>query len=384
MNLHGIFPPLTVPFAADADGAPALDLLRENIERYNAASLPGYVLNGSTGESVLLTWPEIERVWATAREAAAPGKILIAGTGAESTAETIEHTNRAASLGYDAALVRTPSYYKPQMNDEGLAEHYLRVADAARIPILLYSIPVFTGVAVLAPLVARLACHQNIIGIKDSSGEVSRVTEMVAAAANPKFVTRSALDGKVRITQIASTAAASPASGNRTAPNAAQAGDNRVAPPMAQALVNRAPAADAQGGNSHAAAAAPAEARDHQMDPPRFQVLVGSASTVYPSLRAGAVGAILALACVFPELCAELCAAACAGHANRAQALQQLLTLPSAIFGRLGIPAIKYALDRQGYHGGRPRPPLLPLTPEQSREVDAVLASVANHRSATV
>src|ERR1700752_487841 len=105
MNLHGIFSPLTTPFEANGAIAPAK--LRDNIARCNRIALAGYVVNGSTSESVLLRWEEIYRLWETAKEAAAPGKILIAGTGAESTAETIEHTNRAASLGVGAALAHT-------------------------------------------------------------------------------------------------------------------------------------------------------------------------------------------------------------------------------------------------------------------------------------
>src|SRR5580704_5701893 len=164
MNLHGIFPPLTTPFAAD--GTISTTKLRDNIARYNRIALAGYVLNGSTSESVLLRWEEIYRLWETAKEAAAPGKILIAGTGAESTAETIEHTKRAAALGFDAALVRTPHFYKPLMTPETLAEYYLRVADAAPIPVLIYSVPVFTQLTVKAPLVAKLAGHPNIVGMK--------------------------------------------------------------------------------------------------------------------------------------------------------------------------------------------------------------------------
>src|SRR5271154_7435534 len=101
MDLSGIFAPLTTPFASD--GSVALPLLRENIARYNRTGLAGYRINGSTSESVLLRWDEVYRIWETAREAAAPNKILIAGSGAESTAETIEHTNRAAALGYGVA-----------------------------------------------------------------------------------------------------------------------------------------------------------------------------------------------------------------------------------------------------------------------------------------
>lgn len=178
MKLSGIFPPLTTPFGND--GALNLARLRENIGRYNRTRLTGYVLNGSTGESVLLRWSEIEEAWALAREAAAPGKTMIAGTGAESTVETIEHTNRAAKLGYDAALVRTPHYYKPQMTGDALADYYCRVADASKIPIMVYSVPVFTGLTVEAPLIARLVEHPNIIGIKDSSGSVERVSEFRA------------------------------------------------------------------------------------------------------------------------------------------------------------------------------------------------------------
>lgn len=148
-------------------------------------------MNGSTSESVLLTWEEIERTWAVAREAAAEGKAMIAGTGAEATNETIRHTKHAAALGYQAALVRTPSYYKPFMTFEAEAAHFLRVADASPIPVLIYSVPVFTNYTVEAPLAAKLAAHPNIVGIKDSSGNVQRMKEIVASV--PK--TFSALTG---------------------------------------------------------------------------------------------------------------------------------------------------------------------------------------------
>jgi 4-hydroxy-2-oxoglutarate aldolase len=292
MNLQGIFPPLTAPFGRD--GSLDLARLRENVGRYNATRLAGYVVNGSTGESVLLGWDEIERAWVAAREAAAPGKILIAGSGAESTAETIVHTNRAAGLGYDAALVRTPSYFKPQMTPEAQAEHFLRVADAARLPIMLYSVPVFTGIAIEAPLVARLAQHPNIVGIKESSGDLERAKAIVAAA------------------------------------------------------------------------------------PASFQTLVGSASILHASLTAGAAGAILALSCALPEKCVELYEVARAGDSLRAEALQRALEPPSKLFSRLGIPALKHALDRLGYYGGPPRPPLLPADEQTRHEVETMLTPLGS------
>ncbi len=180
MKLHGIFAPLTTPF--DSDGNVAIGEVRNNVALYNKTKLAGYVPNGSTSESVLLLWEEVYKVWEAVRDAAAPGKILIAGTGAESTAETIEHTNRAARIGYAVALVRTPSFYKPSIEDHMLAEHYLRVADAARIPVMVYSVPVFTHVTVEASLIERVARHPNIIGMKDSSGDMKGIAAIIAAA----------------------------------------------------------------------------------------------------------------------------------------------------------------------------------------------------------
>jgi 4-hydroxy-2-oxoglutarate aldolase len=178
MDFSGVFPALTTPFADD--GSVSLADLKHNIQRYNATDLAGYVVIGSTGESVLLKQAEVGGILVTVKEAAAKGKKLIAGTGAESTAETIERTKRAAELGYDAALVKTPYYYKPSYKPEVLVAHYRRVADESRIPVLLYSVPQFTGIALESPEVILLAQHSNIIGIKESSGNVQRVAEIIA------------------------------------------------------------------------------------------------------------------------------------------------------------------------------------------------------------
>lgn len=177
MKLQGVFPALTTPFAPD--GAVALGKLRENISRYNRLKLAGYLSVGSTGESVLLTYEEVQQVWQATREAAAPGKILIAGTGVDGTAQTIARARRAAEIGFDAALVKTPYYFKPQMTAAVLEEHFRRVADASPIPILIYAVPQYTGIPVNADLVARLAGHPNIVGIKESSGNVQLASEIV-------------------------------------------------------------------------------------------------------------------------------------------------------------------------------------------------------------
>ena len=184
MAISGIFPALVTPF--EPDGAVSLRGVRENIRRYNQTAVAGCVVLGSTGESVMLSREAADSVLAASIEVAAPAKLLIAGTGAESTSETIARTRRAADLGYAAALVKTPYYYKPVYKAETFIRHYRAVADASPIPVLLYSVPQFTGIALETPEILTLAAHPNIVGIKDSSGNIQRAAEIVAGA-RPDF-----------------------------------------------------------------------------------------------------------------------------------------------------------------------------------------------------
>jgi 4-hydroxy-2-oxoglutarate aldolase len=202
MNINGIFPPLTTPF--NSDESVSLSSLRENISRYNQTAIAGFVILGSTGESVMLSRDEADLVLAASKEAASPQKLMIAGTGAESTAETIARTKRAAALGYPIALVKTPYYYKPSYRAETYLRHYRAVADASPIPILLYSVPQFTGITLETPEILKLAEHPNIVGIKDSSGNIQRVAEIVAGA--PKDFT--VLTGGAAVTYPALTVGA--------------------------------------------------------------------------------------------------------------------------------------------------------------------------------
>ena len=184
MDFGGIYPALTTPF--NAEGEVDLGALRHNVARYNQTSVTGYVALGSTGESVMLSSAEGESILAAVREAAGPGRKLLAGAGAESTAETIRKTKKAADLGYHAALVKTPYYYKPFYKPETLLAHFRKVADSSPIPVLLYSIPQFTGVTLETREILALAEHPNIVGIKDSSGDVRRLGEVIAGA-NSRF-----------------------------------------------------------------------------------------------------------------------------------------------------------------------------------------------------
>jgi 4-hydroxy-2-oxoglutarate aldolase len=184
VNVGGIFPALVTPF--DAAGDVSLSAVRHNIALYNQTGVAGFVVLGSTGEAVMLAREEADSVLVAAREGAAAGKVLIAGTGAESTIETISRTKRAAALGYDVALVKTPYYYKPVYRPETYLHHYRAVADASPIPVLLYSVPQFTGITLETREILSLSEHPNIIGIKDSSGVIQRIAEVVGGAA-PEF-----------------------------------------------------------------------------------------------------------------------------------------------------------------------------------------------------
>lgn len=180
MVITGIFPALTTPY--EADGSVSLPGVRQNIARYNQTAIAGYVVLGSTGESVMLGNAEADSILVAAKEAAIPEKLLIAGTGAESTAETVTRTRRAAALGYQVALVKTPYYYKPAYGAEAYLHHYRAVADASPIPVLLYSVPIFTGITLETLEILELSQHPNIVGIKDSSGAIQRVAEVVGSA----------------------------------------------------------------------------------------------------------------------------------------------------------------------------------------------------------
>ena len=177
-DLHGIFPPITTPFV---DGRVAYDKLADNIAKWNQTGLKGYVAFGSNGEYVYLSEEEKLNVVKTVVQSAAPGMKVIAGTGCESTWQTVQLTNACAKLGAHAALVVTPFYYGARMNEAALVQHFSAVADQADIPIMIYNVTKFTNINISIGLVAKLSRHPNIIGIKDSNGNVSSLGEMVAA-----------------------------------------------------------------------------------------------------------------------------------------------------------------------------------------------------------
>ena len=181
MKLQGIFPALTTPF--DHEGNLYKPKVFHNIEKLNQIALTGYVVCGSTGETPLLSVDERIQLMQWVREASAAGKILIAGVGAESVHETVELASRAAALGFHAALVLTPFYYRNQMHRPDTQALFFRaVAYRSKLPVLLYNIPQVTGYDLPIDTIAALSHHPNIVGMKDSSGNVEKLAEAVRAA----------------------------------------------------------------------------------------------------------------------------------------------------------------------------------------------------------
>jgi 4-hydroxy-2-oxoglutarate aldolase len=176
IDLNGIFPPITTPFI---DDNVAYDKLASNIEKWSRTGLKGFVVLGSNGEYVSLSEEEKRKVVATVVQAAPEHMSVIAGTGCESTKETIRLTADCAALGAHAALVVTPHYYGGKMNSAALVKHFTAVADSSPIPVILYNVPKFTHVNLSVNVVARLSQHANIIGIKDSTGNVIQLGEFL-------------------------------------------------------------------------------------------------------------------------------------------------------------------------------------------------------------
>ena len=175
-DFEGVFIPVPTPFRGEEVTA---ERLKANLERWNQTDLAGYVVLGSTGEFPLLTEAERDRLLVAAREAITRTKAFIAGTGAESTQITISRTKRAAEIGADVAIVITPNYYKRSLTQPAQIRHYLAVAEASPIPILLYNFPQNTGINLEAETVAQIAEHPNVCGIKDSSGNIPQAGQII-------------------------------------------------------------------------------------------------------------------------------------------------------------------------------------------------------------
>ncbi|HTZ97957.1 MAG TPA: dihydrodipicolinate synthase family protein [Terriglobales bacterium] len=357
MLLHGIFPPLTTPFYPE--GNVYHRKLEHNVDHYSKTPVAGIVVLGSTGEAILLSDLEQRDVLQTAREAAAPNKVLIAGTGVESADGTLQLTEYAAKLGYDVAMVRTPHYYKKQMQPANILAFYRFVADRSPLPVIIYNFPPATGYDIPAEIVIELSEHPNLIGIKESSGDVEKVGRMVAGT---RHVKRTAT---VTETFDAVTPRMIKASteGSRELVSIGAADGGRASSP-------------GKASSSGVSIMGTLKTRQKEVG---FQVLVGAAHKLEPSLQAGAVGAILAFADCAPTACYEIYAAWKEGDNELARLKQErIATAAQRVVGELGIPGMKYAMDFNGYYGGPVRLPLLPLTSDGKAEIEGLLSEIRN------
>ncbi len=352
MLLEGIFAPITTPFYPG--GRLYFRKLEHNVERYSRTPLSGLVVLGSTGEAVMLGDEESREVLRTAREAAATDKVLIAGVGRESVAETLRLAEFTAEQNYDAVLVRTPNFYTPQMGDAAMLNYYRMVADASALPVILYNIPKFSKYDLPIDVIAELAFHPNIIGLKESSGKVERIAAAVAA-------TKDAPRRKVTVTEIFAAVTARMLD---------------VQPSVDAATFV---SAEMLGGGGALAMAPPRPAIKTRTREVGFQVLSGSAGALFDSLEAGAMGAVLGLAACAPQACHEVYTAWKEKDPVLAQEKQERIRRASTrIGGELGVPGIKFACDLNGYYGGPSRMPLLPLTAEVKAEVTEIVANIRN------
>ncbi|MGA7295236.1 MAG: dihydrodipicolinate synthase family protein [Terriglobales bacterium] len=370
MLLSGIFPPMTTPFYAD--GAVYYKKLEANVERYSRTPVAGIVVQGSTGEAILLSDEERREVLKTALGAAAPNKVMIAGTGIESAQETLRLTEYAASLGYDAAMVRTPHYYKKQMHPANLLAFYRTVADRSALPVIIYNFPQATGYDMPAEVVIELAGHPNIVAIKESSGNLDKVKQMVEGTRNvkrqatvtetfeavtPRMIKAAAAESEKQSRELVSVASLAGTAGSPEKPTPSPAGADSAKP-------------------SSSAVSVIGKLKTRQKEV-GFQVMVGAAHQLEPSLGLGAVGAILAFACPAPMACYEIYAALKDGDAALAREKQARVKLGAErVVGDLGVPGVKYAMDLNGYYGGPSRLPFLPLSGEQKAEVEKLMTGI--------
>jgi dihydrodipicolinate synthase/N-acetylneuraminate lyase len=345
---------MTTPFYPE--GAVYYKKIEHNVDRYSRTPITGLVVLGSTGEAVMLSDDERRQVLRVAAETAAPEKVLIAGVGAESVVETLRLTEYAATLKYDLALVRTPHFYRPQMKPEAMLTFYRTVADRSPLPVLLYTVPPFTAYDLPLELIVALADHPNIVGIKESSGNVEKVAAMVAATRHVKrTATVTETQQAVTARMLAAPATSSHANGEPVVP------------------VNELSGA---GGGVAVASVPKIKTRTREIG---FQVLVGAAQTLLNSLQAGASGGVMAFAAPAPTICFEIFAAWRDNDLELARSKQEALGAAARkVVSELGVPAVKHAMDLNGYYGGFPRLPLLPLNAAQKADVQDCMAAFPN------
>jgi len=378
MLLEGVFAAITTPFYSDE--SVYYRKLEANVARYSRSLLSGILVLGSTGESVLLDEAESADVLRVAAEAAAPEKVLIAGVGQQSLRSTLKMAEVAARFRYDVVLVRTPTFYATQMSASAILNYFRSVADRSPLPVLLYNIPSCVHFDLPVDVVAALAQHPNIIGIKDSSGSVERLSATIAATRNvaPRTVTVTLTFQAVTarmllppvtaesLITIGNTATLTPS----VAATAKTVLSDRNPTPANPALAK----ANLKQANNAVKTSTDLKTRTKEIG---FQVLTGATGNILPALEAGATGAILGSASYIPQAITEIYLAWKDHDRDLANEKQgRVRAVGQRISSQLGVPGIKYACDFNGFYGGLARAPLLSITAEERSEVERLLVTL--------
>jgi len=291
LSLAGVYPPLATPFKANEDID--FDKLHENMLKWNKIPFRGCVIGGSNGEYVGLSSEERVEVVRRVKADMPAGRIIIAGSSCEGTGLTIDMSKKMAAAGADVVLVLPPSYFKSSMTGAAMQKHFLAVADASPVPLVLYNMPANTGLDIPPEVCVACADHPNIIGLKDSGGDITRISSIIQQT-----------KGKT------------------------------------------------------------------------FECLAGSAGFLYPALACGATGGVCAYANFAGAECCEIVNLFNAGkHAECCALNHKHIRANAAVTRKMGVPALKIAMEWCGYYGGPTRAPLLPLSDAQVKELRADMES---------
>ncbi len=348
MLLDGLHLPLTTPFYPD--GRLNVPKLEHNVARYSKTPVAGLVVLGDTAEATLLSEEETRRVLRGAVGAAAEDKVLIAGVSRDSVGGTLDFAEWAAEFGYDAVLVKRPSILQANARGDWTKElltYFQTVADRSALPVVLWGGALEDDGLLPAEMVFQLAEHPMVLGLVDGSGDRARIEELKAGTA------------KVRRDVIVT-----PVFAAVTRRMQAQSGG-------AGALISASTLTD---GGAALAVAPTKIVPKTRTKVVGFQILAGRTDGMLEGLRAGAVGAMPGFAAAAPQACYEVLAAWKDGDEGLAQEKQERLRgVADKVEGEMGVAGIKYGCDLNGYFGGRPRLPLLPLSGEQRAKVEELM-----------
>jgi 4-hydroxy-2-oxoglutarate aldolase len=354
MLLEGLQLPLTTPFYPD--GRLNLLKLEHNVARYSKTPIAGLVALSEFGEPTMLSEDEIQLALRSVIDAAAAEKVLIAGVPRDSVAGSLELAETAARLGYDAILMKRPSLFRAGNGGERAREllaYFQTVADRSALPVVLYSAASRLGAGLPVEVVVELAGHPQVIGLVDGAGGQARFEALRAGAAG---ITRNVAVTKVFAAVTGRMRASSEGVGGGLIP------------------------ADTLTGGNAAVAVAPASAAAKvRTKLVGFQMLAGSTAGMLEGLRAGMVSAMPAFAASAPQACYEVLAAWKDGDEGLAEEKQaRLQGVAERVEEQLGVAGIKFGCDLNGYFGGRPRLPLLPLTGEERTEIETLMRGLRN------